>query len=226
MIRRAVCRTLGRLHAGERGITLMELIVAMALSMIVVVAAAGFLGAAQKAQGSVRTIDGNTRTSSNVMNEVGRMLRAATVNPIQNADSAPAFVSATPTLVQFYAFVNLTSSEAKPVKVQFQVVDNQLVETQWASTAVAGTTGYWTYATTPTSTRTIAAPLAISSTSPFTYLASDGVTVLDGTVAANLDDIRFVRVNLEIGSATVGAYSNVVMTTTIALPNVLQENAS
>lgn len=214
-------------RADERGLTLVELIIAMALSIIVVTAAAGFLGASQKAQVTVNKIDQSTRMSSTVMTELGRMLRAATENPEQNLPADAAFIQAGPSLIRFYAFVNLASSEAKPVMVQFQVTNGQLVETQWSSTPIAGTSGYWLYSY-PNSPKTtiLADAVATSNTSPFTFYGSDGTTPLDGSVQDNLDDIRYVKVNLEIGSTTVGAYSNVVTTTTIVLPNVLQENAS
>ena len=52
---------LDRARRDDRGITLAELLVAMALSLIIVATAAGFLGASQKAQGTVNRIDENTR---------------------------------------------------------------------------------------------------------------------------------------------------------------------
>jgi Tfp pilus assembly protein PilW len=218
-----------RLHQDERGITLAELLVAMALSLIIVATASGFLGASQKAQGSVNRIDQNTRVSSNVLNEMSRMFRGATQNPVVNATSAPAFIVATPTLVRFYAFVNLTSSETKPVMVQFEVTGGQLVETQWPATAVAGSDGYWTFGSypgSPSSKRILAPAVASSTAKPFTYLSVDPAAVPsldpvgDPTV---LDDIRYVAVDLEVGSTTVGAYSNVSTSTVIGLPNVMQE---
>lgn len=219
---------LERARRDDRGITLAELLVAMALSVIIVATAAGFLGAAQKAQGSVNRIDQNTRVSSNVLNEMSRMFRGATENPVVNDESAPAFIVASPTLVRFYAFVNLTSSETKPVMVQFEVTGGQLVETQWPATAVAGSDGYWTFGSypgAPSSRRILAPAVASSSAKPFSYLGVDGVTSLD-TVADTtlLDDVRYVQVDLEVGSTTVGAYSNVLTATTVGLPNVMQEN--
>lgn len=222
---RAVMR---RLRVEDRGITLAELLVAMALSMIIVATAAGFLGAAQKAQGTVNRIDQNTRVSSNVLNEMSRMFRGATENPVVNADSTPAFIVASPALVRFTAFVNLTSSDTKPVMVQFEVTGGQLVETQWPATAVAGSDGYWTFPSYPgaPSLRRILAPAVASSTStPFAYLGVDQTTPLDPVAdPSRLDDVRYVRINLEVGSTTVGAYANVLTATTVGLPNVMQEN--
>jgi len=221
---------LDRARRDDRGITLAELLVAMALSLIIVATAAGFLGASQKAQGSVNRIDQNTRVSSNVLNEMSRMFRGATENPVVNATSTPAFLVATPTLVRFTAFVNLSSSETKPVMVQFQVTGGQLVETQWPATAVPGSDGYWTFPSYPSgpSMRRILAPAVVSSdAAPFSYLPvdPDASPALDPvTDPGALDDIRYVAVNLEVGSTTLGAYSNVLTATTIGLPNVIQEN--
>jgi type II secretory pathway pseudopilin PulG len=222
-------RVFERVQTDERGITLMELIVAMALSLIIVVAAAGFLGASQKAQVTVNKIGLNTRVSGNVMNEMGRMLRGATENPEQNADADDAFIAMQPSSVTFYAFVNLAStSETKPQIVQFTVTPaGQLQETTWASAAVPGQSGYWTYPsfTSPSvltggTTRILANAVATSSTSPFSYVDTNGLPTAD------TGDVRAVVINLEIGSTTVGAYSNVVTRTTVALTNVIQENAS
>lgn len=231
------------LHQDERGITLAELLVAMALSLIIVATASGFLGAAQKAQGSVNRIDDNTRVSSNVLNEMSRMFRGATENPVVNAASAPAFIVATPTLVRFYAFVNLTSSETKPVMVQFEVTGGKLIETQWPATAVTGSDGYWTFGSypgAPSSKRILAPAVASSTAKPFSYLPLNPTLPEVSTVPtvpatptlpldpvadpSLLDDIRYVSVDLEVGSTTVGAYSNVSTSTVIGLPNVMQEH--
>jgi len=222
-------QVLSRLRAEDRGITLAELLVAMALSLIIVATAAGFLGASQKAQGSVNRIDQNTRVSSNVLNEMSRMFRGATENPVVNATSTPAFIVATPTLVRFSAFVNLSSSETKPVMVQFEVTGGQLVETQWPATAVTGSDGYWTfpsYPSAPSMRRVLAPAVASSTATPFTYLPNDPAAPALETVGdpSTLDDVRYVDVELEVGSTTVGAYSNVLTSTTIGLPNVMQEN--
>lgn len=219
---------IARVRRDDRGITLAELLVAMALSMIIVATAAGFLGAAQKAQGSVNRIDQNTRVSSNVLNEMSRMFRGATENPIVNDESDPAFIVASPTVVRFFAFVNLTSAETKPVMVQFEVTGGQLVETQWPATAVTGSDGYWTfpaYPGSPSSRRVLAPAVASSTATPFAYLGVDQTTPLDPVAdRGQLDDVRYVQVNLEVGSTTVGAYSNVLTATTVGLPNVMQEN--
>lgn len=214
--------------ADDRGVTLAELLVAMALSLIIVATAAGFLGASQKAQGSVSRIDQNTRVSSNVLNEMSRMFRGATENPVVNATSTPAFLVASPTLVRFTAFVNLASSETRPVMVQFEITGGQLIETQWAATAVSGSPGYWTFPSwpgTPSMRRVLAPAVAWSSATPFSYLGNDpSATPLDPVGdPTTLDDVRYVDVDLEVGSTTLGAYSNVLTSTTIGLPNVMQE---
>jgi len=74
--------------------------------------------------------------------------------------------------------------------------------------------------------RVLAPAVASSTATPFTYLPNDPAAPALETVGdpSTLDDVRYVDVELEVGSTTVGAYSNVLTSTTIGLPNVMQEN--
>jgi type II secretory pathway pseudopilin PulG len=220
----------GRIRASrDSGITLAELMVTIVILSIVMVMVIGFFVSASRAFTLNQTVDTNTRTASNAMNEASRMLRAATNNPVSSTQTDPAFVSATSTSAIFYAFVNLNASTELPVEVSLTInsATNALVESQWSATALAG--GLWSFpnplTVTPKSTRTIAGPvLATSSGGPvlFTFYDSSGTAIplTNGAVpAASLKLIASVQVALTLGTSTSSGKS-VSLVNTIGLPNL------
>jgi prepilin-type N-terminal cleavage/methylation domain-containing protein len=211
--------------SSEKGFTLTELLVAIVVMGVILAMVVGFFSSASKAFTQNQTISGNTRAASNGMNEISRILRAATQNPVQGQPvNSPAFVTATNESVTVYAYVNLTSSTEQPVKVQFSIDSNRnLVETQWASYVIAS--GYWGYAATPSFTRILASSI-VNRVAPnpylFTYLAADGTTIpipTGGFTTTNLSSIAAVQVNLTIGK-TANASSTVSLENTVGLPNL------
>lgn len=224
--------------------TLVELMVAMILTAIVLAAAAGFMVSAQKASVLSRAVNSNSREASNAMDEMGRMLRAATNNPLSSsAAGATGSAAATyqvgvqyasSTSVRFFAYVNLsyvagTSLPEQPVEVQFTVDSaGRLVEQKWAG--VADSTGnYWTFPisasaslpTAPSATRTMTTSAVNQVT--FTYLDALGNTLSTASGAASdadLAKITSVRVTLLVGTGSGARAGNVSVTNTIAMPNL------
>jgi type II secretory pathway pseudopilin PulG len=208
----------------ERGISLAEMLVAMALFAVLIALTGGFAVSAYRASASSRTIDTATRTATVGMTEVTRTVRAATNNPVSTSNIADAaFVTATDQTLKIYAYVNLTSSEEKPVTVEFAVVDGKLVETTWASYDLGG--GYWGFQTTPTSVRTIATPVvstAQGAPALFRYVDSGGSTIplTGGAVpVALVRGIAAVQVSLQVGSSA-DLSKSTVLTNTVGLPNL------
>jgi len=218
-----------RLHllraSGDAGISLAEMLVAMTMFALLLGLTGGFIASAYRASGQVRAIDGATRTASAGMAEMTRTLRAATNNPVSTSTLADAaFVEATATAVTVYAYVNLTSSVAKPVKVRFSVDDkNNLVETQWASVDLGK--GYWGFQTAPSSTRVLAAsvvPASAGGATSFAYVDSTGavISLAAGSVpTAFVRGIAAVTVTLQIGTSA-GLDRSTTLTNTVGLPNI------
>jgi type II secretory pathway pseudopilin PulG len=216
-------------EARESGITLAELMVTMVILSVIMVLVVGFFFSANRAFTLNRTVDGNTRSASNAMNEASRMLRAATANPVSSTVTNPAFVSATSTSVVFYAYINLSASTELPVEVRFTInpTTNALLEAQWPATAQAG--GLWSFpnptSATPTFTRTIAGPiLPVAAGGPvlFTYFDSAGTAIPltnSAVPAASLKLIASVQVALTLGTSTSNGQS-VSLINTIGLPNL------
>lgn len=219
-------------HRDERGITLAELIVAMSLSLIVLTIAGSFLVASQKASVTATSVSQNTRSASVAMNEVGRVLRAATDNPVPTGDDSQyAFQYASATSVRFFAYVNLDSTLSQPVQVQLTLdpVTGRLTETKWNGVAVSGNSSYYSFplavgatlTATASSRRTLASS-AINATA-FTFKDALGNTLGSATSpvpATDLPNIRSVGVTLTVGSSASDP-SAVTLTNTASMPNIV-----
>ncbi|ROS77557.1 prepilin-type N-terminal cleavage/methylation domain-containing protein [Curtobacterium sp. PhB130] len=229
---RALRRRLDVARRDERGLTLVELLVAMTLSLIVLTVAGSFLISSQKASNTASSVSTNTRVASNAMNEIGRMLRAATDNPVPTGDDSQyAFQYASTNSVRFFAYVNLDSTLSQAVEVQLTLdpVAKTITEKKWVGTAVSGNSSYYSFplnsgatlSTTPTSTRTLASPAVNSAMFVFRD-GSNGVLGSPTTpvAAADLPNIRSVDVAVTVGKSTSDA-SAVTLSNTTSMPNIV-----
>jgi Tfp pilus assembly protein PilE len=217
---------------GDRGISLVELLVAMG---VVVVLSTIVIGAYQGTVQSVsvsNAINRNTEQASNGMNEAAREIRAATSNPVAGqSTNAPAFVQATNESLVIYAYVNLQSSSVQlPVMVRLRVdpTTRRFIEDIWSATQNGA--GYWIFplpSTTPRSSTILASTVAnpVPPKYLFTYMA--GGTPL--TVPTNgsfsttqLASITSVQITLTIQSSLTNAARPVTLQNTVGIPNLNQ----
>jgi hypothetical protein len=216
--------------------SLAELIVAMALSVLLLVFMGGFFTAIVRGTQAASASDNTTRQASNAINTMVQYFHAATTYPVQGqATPNPAFVSAAATDVTFYAYVNLASSAEQPVKVRYFIdpTSHNLIEQLWSSTCSA-TTQYCTFSSTVTSQYTLGGPVAspTSDSKPlFSYLDSSGNPVVvplsitnpaNATALASIDD---VGINLELGSTKAGSAGDTHVSTIVGLLNLGQSGA-
>ncbi|WP_345761939.1 PulJ/GspJ family protein [Diaminobutyricibacter sp. McL0608] len=210
----------------DRGLSLIELIVAMFLTSIVLVVTVSLFVSTTKSANVAQSIDGGTRQASNGMNELARMIRAATPNPYSNPApgtplNEPALTSASANSVTFYAYVNLTASGESPVKVTYTVnAQGRLAETQCkATTTTAGVNGHWDFVTgTACVTRYLCNSLPTTG-QLFHYLTAGGVEISPpGTDATLLPTIRAIKVSLTIQPT--GKANAVTLTNTVGMPNL------
>ena len=170
-------------------------------------------------------IDTDTRSSSNAMNEMSRIIRAATENPLLSPaageyPNASAVQSAQVEALTVFAFVNLTSSDQTPEKVTFAVNDqNQLVETTWAGTTLVN--GHWAFS--PTPTYRVLCENVVPGSTLFRYLVDGGnaLTTPAGGITDNtqLLSIRFISISLSVKNST-GGTAPVTLSNTIGMPNL------
>ncbi|ROP63293.1 type II secretion system protein J [Curtobacterium sp. ZW137] len=221
---------LRRFHRDDSGISLTEMLVAMSVAMIIVVAVGGFFAATVRAGSTNTTSDANARNASIVLNSMTRYVHAASLLPKVDGSYASAVTQAGLTQLTFYAYINLDgNSTDKPVQLRYSLNgSNRLVQDQWDGSAVNGFYSFPGTSQTPTRSAVIGGPIA-SPTSDgdplFTYLGADGkalTTQADGTLAsAQLSKVRAVRVNLELGSATAGVPGSTHVQNTLYLFNVV-----
>lgn len=209
----------------DRGITLVELLVAMSVATIIIVAVAGFFAATVKATNTDQVSETGMRQASNIMNAVTQYVHAATVLPLPDGTFQTAIQRATPTDVAFYAYVNLSGSTSQqPIQVEFvrDSTSGLLLEKQWDG--IADANGYYTFpalTAAPTRTITLGGPIAsptIDNRPLFEYLDGSGVVL--PTPASTPASVRAIRVNIEAGSLTAGRPGNTTLQNTLYLFNV------
>jgi type II secretory pathway pseudopilin PulG len=220
-----------RLRHDQRGITLVELLVAMTLSLLVLTVAGSFLVSSQKASVTASSVSQNTRVASVVMNEVGRVLRAATDNPVPTGDDSQyAFQYASATSVRFFAYVNLDSTLSKPVEVQLTLdpVAKTITETKWIGTAVSGNSAYYSFplaagatvTAAPSSKRTLASNVTSTTLFTFADAATQPLGASGPVAATDLPNVRTVGVSVTIGSSASDP-NRVTLANTASLPNIV-----
>lgn len=217
---------------GDDGMSLVELIVAMGIFLVLAVMIGGMLISVTKATTSARNISTDTRSAANGMNEMTRMIRAATENPLLSPavgayPNDPAVQVADVRTVTLYAYVNLTSAAETPVMVKFWInTANQLVETKWPGTTLVN--GHWTFAATSLGDRIICDNV-VSGSAIFGYLADDGstITIPTGGIVSSttLLSIRSVSVAFSVKSPK-SRSSAITLQNTVGMPNLGFSNSS
>jgi hypothetical protein len=207
----------------DQGLSLAELLVGFFVSILLLTMVGGFFASVARGTQASAVADTNTRQMSTALSTMVQYLHAATTYPV-SGQTLPdaAIVTANSIDVKFYAYVNLLSSDAQPVEVEYYVdpTTKHLKERQWASTCNA-TTGYCTFSSTVSKSFDLGGPVV----SPvFTYYGSDIQTPLVIT-STNHGSIQNVGINLEWGSTTAGSAGNGQARTTVGLLNLGQSGA-
>ncbi|GAA4674104.1 PulJ/GspJ family protein [Frondihabitans cladoniiphilus] len=214
----------------DRGVSLVELLIAMTIFGFLLAMTVGFFVSASRASSTNRTVDSTNRIATNGMDELTRVIRSATTNPVKGQlVNDPEFIAsgtastAGANGMTLYSAINLSSTAAQFVKVQFSFVGTNLVESTWQP--IVSSDGYFTYATAATSTRILASPVVLPAAGGpqlFTYLDGTGATIAltSGSVpAANIGTIAAVQISLQIGASS-GTSQSTLLTNSVGLPNI------
>jgi Flp pilus assembly pilin Flp len=211
----------------EHGVTLVELIVASGLLAMMLVVVVTFFSAFTR----TLNVDIGSTTSMTTaaigMNEVTRVVRSGTEIPVQGQSlNLPVFIQAGNEHVLMYAFLDTSSTDPAPIKVDFAInAGRELVETRWDSYVI--NTSYWAFLPTAASERVIARKIVARTGSEpylFTYYDSAGnVIATDGSgnvPSANLRSIAAVRVALKVQADPTGHADPVQLENTVGIPNL------
>ena len=211
-----------RLHtaaADERGVSLVELIVAMGILTVLLVLAGTLFITTGKVSTSARYASVDSGVATNVMNEASNVIRFGTkIRAVTNScNSVPAVVQATASTLMVYSGLAsdpIAATGAAPALVLLTVDSTgTLKETRWAATKI--TNGCVTYPTitttsipatvaaTPASTRTIGGPLSKSAGAYALFAYADatgaGISFTGGQVAAaSLVNIASVQLDVAV----------------------------
>jgi len=223
-------RQSGREFRDDAGLSLSELLVSILLLGIVMTIVTSLFVSTNRTVATGKGIADNTKTASNGMNEVARVIRAGTDNPVSgSALSDPAFVTAENEAIVIYAYVNLDSAAERPVMIRLALDSSRnLIESRWPATLL--TNGNWSFpspSTAPTSTRILGGTVATRvSGQPwvFTYLTAAGDTLpvpaTGALTAAQLRTIAAVRVTLTIQASQTNSKNAVTLTNAVGIPNL------
>ncbi|WP_181397343.1 PulJ/GspJ family protein [Cryobacterium arcticum] len=222
-----ITRIRHRLNRDDQGISLVELLVAMLLLAIVGVIVSGLYSSTMRTVSQARTLNSNTREASNGMNEVSRVIRAGTENPVSGAANQPALETAMRESVTLYAYVNLVSSAELPVKIQLSLdTSRRLIETQWPAIETPVGSGFFTFSTVSSSTRIMAGTVAPQSGSApylFTYVLKDGTELTSptgGLTPAQRQTIAAIKVTMTLQGSATDTRSAVTLQNTVGMPNL------
>nr|WP_236779121.1 type II secretion system protein [Agromyces seonyuensis] len=183
---------LARRLQGERGISLVELLVAVGILAIVLTMAVNLYISTTKTTQQSRDIHEATGNASNLVNQLGTIVRFA--SPLAKSGSItpdPPFLAANASgftvtsLVDVDAYAPIDVRPAKPTRVQVSVnASRDVEERRWAAIAAGN---YWVFntaSTTPTVRNLGGVLTPTGATAVFKYY--DGTTLLTPPAGGNL----------------------------------------
>jgi hypothetical protein len=212
----------------DRGHTMSELVTVMFLLGVVLVIVVSVFSSFSHTFTEDRSSTNSARTANIGMNELTRVVRSGTENPVSGVTlNDPVFEFAGTEKVVLYAYLDTDSASPKPIKVQFSINANrELVETRWTSYTVSP--GYFAFNTTASTSRVVARQIvAQSGTDPFlfTFYKGDGTTTLTPTGANSLTlaerrQIVAVKVFMKVQADPTARADPVTMQNTVGIPNL------
>jgi type II secretory pathway pseudopilin PulG len=212
-----------RLRSDERGITLVELLVAMALTAIVATLVVSIVATASRTLSSQALATTNSETAALAMRELTRVLRSGAPIRLTGSTATTPIVSAAGTAsLTVTSYVDSVVDPSVPVRVLFAVTDGTLTEQRFTVTPVGDA---FTIATTGGATRTLARGLTTTAAEPlFTYYDAAGVIIpipTGGTLPeTDLPRIAAVRITVRVQRDDSQRASSVTIDNTVGLPNL------
>lgn len=210
-----------RRSSSDAGISLVELIVAVALTAIVsTLVVSVFVGVSRSVtRESVSAAASESATVA--MREVTRVIRSGAPLQAPGAATLPVFVEAGTDTLTLHTFTDTSSAAPRPLVVRFAVDGGELTETRWpATTAFAP----WAFASTPSPPRTVARGLSATGTSTFRYVDATGQPIdppAGGMLgAADRARIAAVTVRLTMPGDAAGSAPSAVLENTVGIPNL------
>ena len=225
-------RTLRRtLRTGQAGISLPELLVAMALAAVVMTLVVTFFATVSRTLSRDAAASSNTETASLGMRELTRVLRSGTEIMVKDNPNLPVFLAASAREVTLHSFLDTDAALPKPLRVNFRVTaTGELVETRWAAVPVNLT--FWEFSPAVESQRVIIRGVAgtvpvlryfnAAGTElvPATTSTPPGGVPVTGLSTAQLREVVAVEIRLSVQTDPTGRADAVEMLNTVGIPNL------
>jgi prepilin-type N-terminal cleavage/methylation domain-containing protein len=183
-----VSRVLARLRREETGFTLVEVLVALVIGMIILLASFTMLDASVVLTGKVTDRVDRTQRSRVAMDRIARELRSQ----VCLAAGSPAITDGQDYSVTFYTFLGSGAFVPDRRQIYWDTNTNSIIEKKWAGSGVAPFT---TFATTPT-TNTILTDVRppTGNTAMFKYAPDSGAYFTTPLSAANAAATSFIGI--------------------------------
>jgi hypothetical protein len=221
----------------DRGLSMMELIVAMGLSSLVLTLVVSFFIQITTATVSANNSRNSTAITSNIANELVDVIRPAT-KVIGALATDPAVVAGTTNSLIIYTNADNVATDIRPIRVSFTLdAQKRLVEKRWAATK--DSLGNWIFpalTAVPVSTRTLPGAILDPSTATtasatdraplFAYLDSACAYIVPGSSGLTLDQRKAVAViEFTVRSRTEDSTTALPATiqNAVGMPNVAQQ---
>lgn len=203
----------------ERGMTLMELLVAMSLLAIVMTLITMLVVSVSQTFTREESQHDSSGQAALGMQQLTRIIHAGIRDPREpDWKKSPVFTAAGADSMTLHSYINVARASEGPTLIRLVVQDGELVETHYSARRSAGV---WVYQSSPSRQHVIAREVESLA---FTYIGSDG-NPLPLTGSGVLADaqrglVAAVRVRLAVQTSPGDSAQAAVLESVVSLPNL------
>lgn len=219
-----------RIVEEQRGFSLPELIIAIAITSIVMTMVVSMFSMFTSTFTEERSLTDSVNVAGVGMNETTRVIRAGTIIDRTASSDLPVFVSANRESVILYSYLADDSIDPAPLMIEMAIdTDRQLVEKRW--TATRNSSDEWVFpaiTSPPDKSRVIARKILAPTTTQlaagelylFTYLTTTGAVINAPVSGADLASIAAVKVTMIVQADETGRAQPVKLQNRVGIPNL------
>ncbi|WAC66370.1 type II secretion system protein [Agrococcus sp. SL85] len=202
----------------ERGLTLVELLVAISLLAIAMTLVTALVVSVSRTFTREEAQHESSTAAALGMQQLSRVVRAAAELDTATGERAPAFAAASPTALSISAYLDVQRVEDGPVRVDLTLdpTAGTITEQRFASYRASG---LWQFRTTPFRTRVVLRDVIDAAV--FTYRRANGTSLpARALTAAERREIAAVRVSYAVQADDTGRVAPSRLEATVSLPNI------
>lgn len=223
-------RRLEAARVADRGVTLVELMVAAFLSTLILVAISTMFIVVARQTVTSQGIRLSTADASNIVNVISTTIRASINNAVQGSDTPdPAVVSGTSSTLVVISYTDAGPSFQTPLQIRYQIVGGRMTEDRWKPSIVQGYAVFPALTTTPYQSRTLGNVVVNTALEPlFRYYNSAGTELIPGATGLSLAQRQAtVSVKFDVKVLAANSQQVVEVQNNVGMPNMaLTQNGS